>query len=157
MLNLLQNAAKFTDEGTITVNVDRILDPGTQTPYLRVKVTDTGIGIAKEDQDKLFERFSQVDSSLTRKVGGTGLGLSITKHLVEMQGGEIQVESEIGKGSSFWFTLPVTAEESIEIPDIEEEILPGAKVILSIDDDENVIDLYKRYLRTHQQRRLASN
>jgi signal transduction histidine kinase/DNA-binding response OmpR family regulator len=149
MLNLLQNAAKFTDEGTITVNVDRILDPGTQTPYLRVKVTDTGIGIAKEDQDKLFERFSQVDSSLTRKVGGTGLGLSITKHLVEMQGGEIQVESEIGKGSSFWFTLPVTAEESIEIPDIEEEILPGAKVILSIDDDENVIDLYKRYLRTH--------
>jgi CheY-like chemotaxis protein/nitrogen-specific signal transduction histidine kinase len=149
MLNLLQNAAKFTDEGTITVEVDRISDPVTQDSYLQIKVSDTGIGIAEDDQDKLFERFSQVDSSLTRKVGGTGLGLSITKHLVEMQGGQIHVESEVGKGSSFWFTLPVTAEEIVEIPATKEEIPPGAKVILSIDDDENVIDLYRRYLRTH--------
>jgi CheY-like chemotaxis protein len=149
MLNLLQNAVKFTDEGSITLDVQQIVEPVSQIPYLKVLVEDTGIGIAAEDQAKLFERFSQVDSSLTRKVGGTGLGLSITKHLVEMQGGEIHVESVVDKGSSFWFTLPIAVEEEIELPEDEEEILPGAKIIVSIDDDVNVIDLYKRYLRTH--------
>jgi signal transduction histidine kinase len=86
MLNLLQNATKFTDEGTITVSAEIIEDVESDKPLIKISVTDTGIGIAEEDQENLFERFSQVDSSLTRKVGGTGLGLSITKHLVEMQG-----------------------------------------------------------------------
>jgi CheY-like chemotaxis protein len=140
---------KFTDEGSITVDVQRITDPVSHAGFLKILVTDTGIGIAEEDQKKLFERFSQVDSSLTRKVGGTGLGLSITKHLVEMQGGEIMVESTEGEGSSFWFTLPIAEAEQEEIQEEVEEILPGAKIIVSIDDDPNVIDLYKRYLRTH--------
>lgn len=149
LLNLLQNAVKFTDEGSIIVDIERVSDQESQAPFLKVIVTDTGIGIAQEDQDKLFERFSQVDSSLTRKVGGTGLGLSITKHLVEMQGGEIQVASTVGEGSSFWFTLPIALEDEAKNPELDDEILPGAKIILSIDDDENVIDLYKRYLQPH--------
>jgi signal transduction histidine kinase/DNA-binding response OmpR family regulator len=149
MLNLLQNAAKFTDEGSIVVSVDQIMDPSSQKPFLKIMVEDTGIGISDDDQDKLFERFSQVDSSLTRKVGGTGLGLSITKHLVEMQGGEINVESTVDQGSSFWFTLPVVKDEIVEIPAPVEDIPDGAKIIISIDDDENVIDLYRRYLSSH--------
>ncbi|MEN8240490.1 MAG: GAF domain-containing protein [Chloroflexota bacterium] len=149
MLNLLQNAAKFTDEGSIVVTVDQIIDERSQKPFLKIIVTDTGIGISPDDQDKLFERFSQVDSSLTRKVGGTGLGLSITKHLVEMQGGVIDVLSEVDKGSSFWFTLPVAQAKLETAPIQAEEIPTGAKVIISIDDDENVIDLYQRYLSPH--------
>ena len=149
MLNLLQNAAKFTDEGSIVVSVEQIIEPSTDTPFLKVIVTDTGIGISMEDQSKLFERFSQVDSSLTRKVGGTGLGLSITKHLVEMQGGDINVESTVDKGSSFWFTLPLAQEEVVKIPARIEDIPVGAKIIISIDDDENIIDLYQRYLKNH--------
>jgi len=73
-------------------------------------VADTGVGIAPEDQEKIFEEFRQVDGSHTRKEGGTGLGLAITKRLVEMHGGRIWVESEVGKGSTFWFTLPVQAQ-----------------------------------------------
>lgn len=147
LLNLLQNAAKFTDEGTISV----IIQPIPEKNVVKIGVTDTGIGIAEEDQEKLFERFSQVDSSLTRKVGGSGLGLSITKLLVEMQGGIIDLDSHVGKGSHFWFTIPIA---QVEIPEKtsdegQEEIMPDAKIIVSIDDDNQVIDLYKRYLRSH--------
>jgi signal transduction histidine kinase len=75
-----------------------------------VAVSDTGPGIAPADQEKIFEEFHQVDSSSTRKKGGTGLGLSIAKRIIEMHGGRIWVESTPGKGSTFWFTLPVRAE-----------------------------------------------
>jgi signal transduction histidine kinase len=75
-----------------------------------VAVADTGPGIAPEDQEKIFEEFQQVDSSSTRKKGGTGLGLSIAKRIVEMHGGRIWVDSSPGKGSTFWFTLPVRVE-----------------------------------------------
>jgi CheY-like chemotaxis protein len=147
MLNLLQNAAKFTDEGTIAVKIEALESQN----IVKIGVSDTGIGIAKEDQEKLFERFSQVDSSLTRRVGGTGLGLSITKLLVEMQGGIIDLDSKVDEGSNFWFTIPIATPEVIEKPAIEDEdgIKPDAKIIVSIDDDHQVIDLYKRYLRTH--------
>jgi CheY-like chemotaxis protein len=145
MLNLLQNAAKFTDEGSITVHVDVL----SEDKEVKVSVIDTGIGISPEDQDKLFERFSQVDSSLTRKVGGSGLGLSITKLLVEMQGGLIDLHSAPGEGTTFWFTLPIGAPHVEEPPEPDEDIYTDTKVIISIDDDEKVIDLYKRYLRSH--------
>ena len=150
LLNLLQNATKFTDEGSISVDAEEIIDEETNNPFIKISVTDSGIGIAPESQETLFERFSQVDSSLTRKVGGTGLGLSISKHLIEMQGGAIDLESEIGKGSTFWFTLPsVTQAPFVEEKDLE-EIIPGSKLVLSIDDDVKVIDLYKRYLSPHK-------
>jgi len=140
MINLLSNAAKFTDEGDILVEVG--LKPGlTGRKELRVSVTDTGPGIAKEDQVKLFLAFSQVDDSPTRKTGGTGLGLSICQHIINMHGGRIWVDSDLGKGSTFHFTLPLFRKEK------EGESTPHSnKVILAIDDDPLVISLYERYL-----------
>ncbi len=102
IMNLVSNAAKFTDEGSITVAYGRHDD---QTAY--IKVIDTGMGIAQSDLDAIFEQFQQVDGSPTRRAGGTGLGLTITRHLVQMHGGEIYVESELSQGSTFWFTLPL--------------------------------------------------
>ena len=103
LLNLLSNAIKFTpDGGRITVAVATV----NGGDFARIAVTDTGIGIAPEDQPKLFTEFSQLDASASRKYEGTGLGLALSRRLVEMQGGAIGVESVIGKGSTFWFTLP---------------------------------------------------
>ncbi|MDH5607463.1 MAG: response regulator, partial [Anaerolineae bacterium] len=148
LLNLLQNATKFTDEGKIEVNFETITDPDSGMELGQISVTDSGIGISQEDQEKLFERFSQVDSSLTRKVGGSGLGLSITQHLVEMQGGKIWLKSKEGEGSTFYFTLPI-ANPTTGIKVQQPEVITGDKIIVSIDDDSKVIDLYKRYLNTH--------
>lgn len=99
--NLLSNAMKFTPAGgTVRIYAEDMGD------FVLVSVTDTGIGIKKEEQEKIFEKFFQADSSLTRQVGGTGLGLAISKAIIEMHGGRIWVESEIGKGSTFRFLLP---------------------------------------------------
>ncbi|MGE5800680.1 MAG: ATP-binding protein [Gemmatimonadota bacterium] len=103
LLNLLSNAIKFTpDGGRITLAAGAV-NGGAEA---RIAVSDTGIGIAAEDQSKLFQEFAQLDASASRKYEGTGLGLALSRRLVEMQGGEIGVESEVGKGSTFWFTLP---------------------------------------------------
>jgi signal transduction histidine kinase len=103
LLNLLSNAIKFTpDGGRITV-VAGAVNGGAE---VRIAVTDTGIGIAAEDQPKLFQEFSQLDASASRKYEGTGLGLALSRRLIELHGGAIGVESEMGKGSTFWFTLP---------------------------------------------------
>ncbi len=139
LLNLLSNASKFTEEGTITVSTSINSGP-TGKPEIMISVTDTGPGISPDDQTKLFQPFSQVDTSPTRKTGGTGLGLSICQHLVQMHGGRIGIQSAIGKGSTFYFTLPV--QQTPEISDIPID----GRVILAIDDDEQVISLYERYL-----------
>jgi signal transduction histidine kinase/HAMP domain-containing protein len=103
LLNLLSNAIKFTpDGGRITV-VAALVNGGAEA---RIAVSDTGIGIAPEDQPKLFKEFSQLDGSASRKYEGTGFGLALSRRLVELQGGAIGVDSEMGKGSTFWFTLP---------------------------------------------------
>ncbi|MEE9323115.1 MAG: ATP-binding protein, partial [Candidatus Aenigmarchaeota archaeon] len=101
LINLISNAVKYTNEGKITVRVFR--DRGN----VHFVVKDTGIGIAKEKQEMIFERFYQIDSSFTRKAGGTGLGLALCREFLDMLGGDIWVESEPGKGSEFHFTLPV--------------------------------------------------
>jgi len=141
MINLLSNAAKFTDEGDIVVEVGIKPAPSGRME-LQVSVTDTGPGISKDDQAKLFQAFSQVDDSPTRKTGGTGLGLSICQHLINMHGGRIWVDSEIGRGSTFFFSLPLYRKDK------ERESGVGSKrVILAIDDDPQVIGLYERYLQ----------
>jgi GAF domain-containing protein/DNA-binding response OmpR family regulator len=142
VLNLLANAAKFTEEGSITVGAGVEMNKEGQ-PEAVVKVTDTGPGISQEDQKKLFQAFSQVDASPTRKTGGSGLGLSICLRLIELHGGHIGVNSEPGKGSTFYFTLPLPKIKESN-PNIN--IQPGDKVILAVDDDAQVIGLYERYL-----------
>lgn len=107
MFNLLSNAVKFTAKnGTITINAKLV------EQYVQIGVSDTGIGIKSEDIDKLFKPFFQLDSSYSRRYEGTGLGLVLTKHLVELHGGKIWVESKQGKGSTFTFTLPVKLREN---------------------------------------------
>lgn len=107
LVNLLGNAIKFTKQGGITLRSTAYTDHGMN--YVLTSVADTGIGIRKEDQAIIFDEFRQADGSITREYGGTGLGLAITKKLVEMMGGRIWIESEVGVGSTFYFTMPVVA------------------------------------------------
>jgi signal transduction histidine kinase len=105
LLNLLTNAIKYTHEnGNVSV------EARSQDGFVEIWVTDTGIGIGREDIDRIFQRFTQIDSSASRLQGGTGLGLAITKELVELHGGQIRVQSKLGKGSSFIFTVPISHE-----------------------------------------------
>ena len=109
VLNLVGNAMKFTDEGEVNIQVTAA--DGAFT----VAVSDTGMGIAEADQQKIFEEFQQANSTSLRKQGGTGLGLAIAKKIVEMHGGRIGVASRLGQGSTFWFTLPMCVERQREI------------------------------------------
>ncbi len=108
-------------------------------PEALINVIDTGPGISADGQERLFKAFSQVDGSATRKSGGSGLGLSICANLVQLHNGRISVHSQEGKGSTFWFTLPLYNQPIEEIPE-------GKKIVLAIDDDPQVISLYERYL-----------
>jgi signal transduction histidine kinase len=101
LLNLVGNAIKFTDQGEVGIKV------GAENGSFTVEVSDTGPGISAADQAKLFQEFQQADNSITRKKGGTGLGLAISKRIVEMHGGKIWIESEVGRGSTFFFTVPI--------------------------------------------------
>jgi signal transduction histidine kinase/CheY-like chemotaxis protein len=118
LLNLVGNAVKFTDAGRATVNV--LLHSSAREPQLLIEVTDTGVGVPAERQHLLFKRFSQADSSTTRRYGGTGLGLAISRRLVELMGGEIGMRSEPGGGSTFWFRLPIEVAAPADLPE------PGA-------------------------------
>jgi len=109
LLNLVGNAIKFTGAGAIGITV------GVANGSFDVAVSDTGPGIAKENQARIFEEFQQVDSSITRGKGGTGLGLSISRRIVEMHGGAITLDSESGKGSTFHVVIPVRAEQAKEV------------------------------------------
>jgi signal transduction histidine kinase len=101
LMNLAGNALKFTRQGRVEISVEQ------QGEELVYRVVDTGIGIPKDELDKVFDEFRQVDATVTREFGGTGLGLSITKRFIEMHGGRIGVESEPGRGSTFWFAVPL--------------------------------------------------
>ena len=134
--NLLGNAVKFTEQGQIFIDVDGAADENGNT-RLSFRIEDTGIGIPAETCERVFEKFSQVDSSATRKHEGTGLGLSISSSLVKLMGGEIGVESEIDKGSTFWFevTLPVYGgAKRKKIAPVE---AAGARVLIVDGNDVN--------------------
>ena len=105
LLNLVGNAIKFTDAGEVTIKASA------SNGHYSVSVCDTGPGISEADQSKLFQEFQQADNSITRKKGGTGLGLAISKRIVEMHGGQIRLESQLGKGSTFSITLPIQVEQ----------------------------------------------
>ena len=157
VINLISNAVKFTDSGTIKCALHRDGD------NLVVSVTDSGIGIAPADQPKVFEKFKQVGDTLTDKPKGTGLGLPICKEIVEYHGGRVWVESDLGKGSTFSFTLPIAgktgqlellpARRTIDIESLVRQLRetvatqhPAEKSILVVDDDANIRSLLQQEL-----------
>jgi len=111
VINILSNAAKFTDVGSITMRVRKITK--NEQEFVCFSIKDTGIGIAAEDMDKVFEAFRQIDSSVARRAEGTGLGMPISYRLVSLHGGELWVESQVGHGSTFSFTIPLKPPASL--------------------------------------------
>ncbi len=136
-MNLVSNAVKFTPQGEVLLRIGA--ETGEGVRRFRVAVSDTGIGIPPEVQGRLFKAFVQADSSVTRKFGGTGLGLAISHRLVELMGGELKLESKAGKGSTFFFSLPLTAgelEESFESP-VAETSLKSRRALIVDDNATN--------------------
>jgi CheY-like chemotaxis protein len=143
LLNLIGNAVKFTEKGEVSLHVT--LEPGTFTPTLRFTVSDTGIGIPADKLDRVFERFTQADTSTTRRFGGSGLGLTISKRLVELMGGRIWVASEVGEGSVFAFSVPfekwagATLRGAVLVgPDLGQPLKP-LRILLAEDSPDNCL------------------
>jgi CheY-like chemotaxis protein len=144
LLNLVGNAIKFTEEGTVTVSVRLKPPPGPgQKPRLRFGVRDTGIGIAPDRLHSVFEAFSQADSSITRRYGGTGLGLTISARLVGLMGGQLQVDSQLGQGTEFWFELPMTVAEAPELAP-ESEVAPQQHLTVLVAEDHPINQVVAR-------------
>ncbi|QDU10856.1 response regulator [Gimesia aquarii] len=144
LVNLIGNAIKFTDQGEVAVRAQTASRENDQI-VIRFLVSDTGIGISDDKLNRLFKSFSQVDASTTRHYGGTGLGLVISQSLVQLMGGTIGIESEVGVGSMFWFELPfkVVAESSANLPIINS--LAGKRCLI-VGDNENNQTIQKKHL-----------
>lgn len=155
LLNLISNAIKFTEAGTITVQI-KPLTIGAEDVTLRFNVIDTGIGISEEQQERLFEPFTQADDSTTRQYGGTGLGLTICKELVEAMGGRISIESRVGLGSRFSFTIKLGLASNgrlakalpAEAPAYHWSDLEGVHLLVVEDNPVNQ-ELVQEVLRNH--------
>jgi CheY-like chemotaxis protein len=142
IINLLTNAVKFTPEkGTVTLNVEKTGETGTEAE-IRIEVSDTGIGISPEQQERLFNSFEQADAGIAQNYGGTGLGLSISKRIIEMMGGNIWIESELGKGAKFIFKIMAEKSDKKIHEMIPDHI--GAKDIriLAVDSVPEFRDLF---------------
>ena len=143
LTNLVSNAIKFTDAGEVIMRV-KLVEQTPESVCVRFEVQDSGIGIAETDRVRLFESFTQVDSSPTRRHGGTGLGLAITKRLSELMGGQVGVESELGKGSTFWATACL-ARQPLEQPVVVRADLAGLRVLI-VDDNETNRSILRQQL-----------
>ncbi|HET8705874.1 MAG TPA: 7TM diverse intracellular signaling domain-containing protein [Pseudomonadales bacterium] len=137
--NLVNNAFKFTKEGSVTVSVSR-----PERDHLLFEVKDSGIGIPPDKQASIFEKFTQADSSTSRQFGGTGLGLSISKRFVQAMGGDIGVRSEVGAGSTFWFTLPIRDELAYGAS-LETSHLSRIRNAMLISPDSALLDQWSGY------------
>ncbi|WP_428392032.1 response regulator [Lichenicoccus sp.] len=148
LLNLAANAIKFTQSGGVclSVEVTAPIAGNSEAPLLRFEVSDTGIGIALEAQDRIFEVFSQADPTILDRFGGTGLGLAISRQLVSLMGGSIGVDSRPGRGSSFWFSLPLTSANPGGAPDAN--IQSAVKAVL-LCDDPDLVEPIETDLRAH--------
>jgi CheY-like chemotaxis protein len=147
LTNMAGNAIKFTHAGEVAIRVS-LVERGADEVILRFSVRDTGVGIPRDKQGLLFDKFTQVDSSTTRRYGGTGLGLAISRQLAELMGGDVGVESEEGRGSEFWFTARLRTQAGQESkPAAVPAILQGARILLADDNATNrmvAIGLLKR-------------
>ena len=149
LLNLLSNASKFTKEGVVALSVDReVVLNGDDVFVFRVR--DTGIGMSPEQLSRLFQPFMQAESSTTKRFGGTGLGLAITKHLAELMGGSVTVESELGRGTTFTLRVPNSPLSSDDAPDstgvVSDSSDANAATVLVIDDEPSARDMISRML-----------
>jgi signal transduction histidine kinase/DNA-binding response OmpR family regulator len=142
LLNLLSNACKFTKEGKVTIGASRMSIAGRD--WVEFSVADTGIGMTAEQQGRLFEDFTQADTSTARRYGGTGLGLAITRRLARMMGGDVSVNSDVGKGSTFTLRLPVSADPDGVVATGDEDA--PSDCILVIDDDPTARELISEQL-----------
>jgi len=143
LTNIIGNAAKFTLDGHIIINVDGQVHDDMAT--LTFTITDTGIGIAPDKLEMIFDKFTQADSSTTRKFGGTGLGLNIAKELVSLMGGNIDVSSQVNVGSSFNFTIDMPVHPDLISPDLTEVDISGSKILV-VDDNETNRAILKEQL-----------
>jgi PAS domain S-box-containing protein len=151
LLNLLSNAAKFTEKGSITIKASH------DQHHITISVTDTGSGIPEKNLATIFDPFTQVDASTTRKTGGTGLGLSITKKFIELHHGTISIKSKLKVGSTFTVVLPIRQpdDEDAEVPPEQDQgkratsVDQTKPVILAIDHDSQVVDFYRQHLGDH--------
>jgi PAS domain S-box-containing protein len=150
LVNLLANAVKFTEHGEVVLTVESqaavTADKAGTVHRLHFTIRDTGIGIPAERIDRLFESFSQLDASMTRRYGGTGLGLAISKRLCEMMGGKMWAESEVGNGSTFHFTLPAEAASGPRLPPVAAEL--RGKRLLVVDDNAANREVITRHARS---------
>jgi CheY-like chemotaxis protein len=141
LINLVGNAIKFTEQGSVTLKVQRLDVEQDEVVLWQFSVDDTGIGIPQEKQDAIFRAFTQADGSISRRFGGTGLGLTISARLVEAMGGRIWLESEVGRGTTFHFSVPLgvaaeaPADETVVKPGTSEDKLDVPLRILLVEDN----------------------
>jgi PAS domain S-box-containing protein len=143
LTNLTGNAIKFTEKGEVIVHA-RAEREDEEKVWVRFEVRDTGIGIPPEARERIFEAFGQADGSTTRKFGGTGLGLTISRRLIEMMGGTLDLDSEVGRGSTFWFTLPLIKARRVEQGFEPHPGLRGKTVLIADDSPTNRI-IFERF------------